>query len=235
MLDAKDEANEIIKELNSMTEKDNLANANEARNKLNSSINKLSQLEKQDAKKNLSPEEIQIGMEVFYTKFNSKATVIELPNSSNEVTIQVGSLTMKAKVNDLLACTQSAGSANSSTSSYSLGTLNSKNSKWNNNSGNNSNMRKGSSVSFSNSKAQSVSSEINVIGLNVDEAIPLVDKYLDDCYMANLENARIVHGKGTGKLRDGIHRFLKKNPRVKSFRMGTYGEGEMGVTVVTLK
>ena len=142
---------------------------------------------------------------------------------------------MKAKVNDLLACTQSASSANSSTSSYSLGTLNSKNSKWNNNSGNNSNMRKGSSVSFSNSKAQSVSSEINVIGLNVDEAIPLVDKYLDDCYMANLENARIVHGKGTGKLRDGIHRFLKKNPRVKSFRMGTYGEGEMGVTVVTLK
>lgn len=235
LLDAKDEANEIIKELNSMTEKDNLANANEARNKLNSSINKLSQLEKQDTKKNLSPEEIQIGMEVFYTKFNSKATVIELPNSSNEVTIQVGSLTMKAKVNDLLACTQSAGSANSSTSSYSLGTLNSKNSKWNNNSGNNSNMRKGSSVSFSNSKAQSVSSEINVIGLNVDEAIPLVDKYLDDCYMANLENARIVHGKGTGKLRDGIHRFLKKNPRVKSFRMGTYGEGEMGVTVVTLK
>lgn len=235
LLDAKDEANEIIKELNSMTEKDNLANANEARNKLNSSINKLSQLEKQNTKKNLSPEEIQIGMEVFYTKFNSKATVIELPNSSNEVTIQVGSLTMKAKVNDLLACTQSAGSANSSTSSYSLGTLNSKNSKWNNNSGNNSNMRKGSSVSFSNSKAQSVSSEINVIGLNVDEAIPLVDKYLDDCYMANLENARIVHGKGTGKLRDGIHRFLKKNPRVKSFRMGTYGEGEMGVTVVTLK
>ncbi len=97
MLGAKDEANEIIKELNSMTEKDNLANANEARNKLNSSINKLSQLEKQNTKKNLSPEEIQIGMEVFYTKFNSKATVIELPNSSNEVTIQVGSLTMKAK------------------------------------------------------------------------------------------------------------------------------------------
>ena len=235
LLDAKDEANEIIKELNSMTEKDNLANANQARNKLNSSINKLSQLEKQDAKKNLSPDEIQVGMEVFYTKFNSKATVLELPNSSNEVTLQVGSLTMKAKVNDLLACTQSAVSTNSSTSSYSSSTSNSKNSKWNNNSGNNSNMRKGSSVSFSNSKAQSVSSEINVIGLNVDEAIPLVDKYLDDCYMANLENARIVHGKGTGKLRDGIHRFLKKNPRVKSFRMGTYGEGEMGVTVVTLK
>ena len=234
LLDAKDEANEIIKELNSMTEKDNLANANEARNKLNSSINKLSQLEKQDTKKNLSPEEIQIGMEVFYTKFNSKATVIELPNSSNEVTIQVGSLTMKAKINDLLACTQTSGSANSSASLHNSGTSNIKKSEWNN-SGNNLNTGKGSSVSFSNTKAQNVSSEINVIGLNVDEAIPLVDKYLDDCYMANLETARIVHGKGTGKLRDGIHKFLKKNPRVKSFRMGTYGEGEMGVTVVTLK
>ncbi len=234
LLDAKDEANEIIKELNSMTEKENLANANEVRNKLNSSINKLSQLEKQNGKKNLSADEIQVGMEVFYTKFNSKAIVLELPNSSNEVTIQVGSLTMKAKINDLLACTQTSGSANSSASLHNSGTSNIKKSEWNN-SGNNLNTGKGSSVSFSNTKAQNVSSEINVIGLNVDEAIPLVDKYLDDCYMANLETARIVHGKGTGKLRDGIHKFLKKNPRVKSFRMGTYGEGEMGVTVVTLK
>ena len=63
----------------------------------------------------------------------------------------------------------------------------------------------------------------------------LVDKFLDDCALAKLETVRIVHGKGTGKLRDGVHKFLKSNPHVKSFRMGTYGEGEMGVTVVTLK
>ena len=93
-----------------------------------------------------------------------------------------------------------------------------------------------SKTSFNNNlKAKNVASEINVIGLNVDQAVPIVDKYLDDCYMANLESARIVHGKGTGRLRDGIHSFLKKNPHVKSYRMGTYGEGEMGVTVVYFK
>lgn len=85
------------------------------------------------------------------------------------------------------------------------------------------------------SKSKTVSSEINVIGLTVDEAIPLVDKFLDDCFLAKLETVRIVHGKGTGKLRQGIHSFLKKQKYVKSFRIGTYGEGEMGVTIVELK
>ena len=69
----------------------------------------------------------------------------------------------------------------------------------------------------------------------MEEACFVIDKYLDDCYLANLTNARIVHGKGTGKLRKGIHDFLKKHPHVKSYRLGTYGEGEMGVTVVELK
>ena len=80
-----------------------------------------------------------------------------------------------------------------------------------------------------------VSSEINVIGLNVDEAIPLIDKYIDDCYIANLPTCRIVHGKGTGALRKGIHLFLKNAPQVKSYRLGTFGEGEMGVTIVEFK
>ncbi len=85
------------------------------------------------------------------------------------------------------------------------------------------------------SKAKSVSSEINVIGYTVEEANFMVDKFLDDASLSKLQTVRIVHGKGTGKLKDGIHRFLKTHPHVRSFRMGTYGEGEMGVTVVTLK
>ena len=84
-------------------------------------------------------------------------------------------------------------------------------------------------------KAQNISSEINVIGQTVDEATFVIDKYLDDCAIAKLSPVRIVHGKGTGKLREGIHKFLKTNPHVKSFRLGTFGEGEMGVTVVELK
>ena len=85
------------------------------------------------------------------------------------------------------------------------------------------------------SKAQNISPEINVIGMNVSDATFVIDKYLDDCSIAKLCTVRIVHGKGTGKLRDGIHQFLRKNPHVKSFRLGTFGEGEMGVTIVELK
>lgn len=85
------------------------------------------------------------------------------------------------------------------------------------------------------SKAKNAKTEINVIGLNVEEANFIIDKFLDDSSLANLKQVRIVHGKGTGKLRNGIHQFLKKNPHVKSYRMGTFGEGEMGVTVVELK
>ena len=73
------------------------------------------------------------------------------------------------------------------------------------------------------------------LGKNVDEACFEIDKYLDNCYLNGLESVRIVHGKGTGALRAGIHKFLKTHPHVKSFRLGTFGEGEMGVTIVELK
>ena len=74
-----------------------------------------------------------------------------------------------------------------------------------------------------------------MIGLNVDEATSLLDKFLDDCYISSLKQVHIIHGKGTGKLRAGIHAYLRKHPHVKSFRLGTFGEGEAGVTVVELK
>ena len=107
-----------------------------------------------------------------------------------------------------------------------------------NNIGSNNKTSSHSSVTFAKNstfKAQNISSEINVIGQTVDEAIFVIDKYLDDCAIAKLSPVRIVHGKGTGKLREGIHKFLRTNPHVKSFRLGTFGEGEMGVTVVELK
>ena len=84
-------------------------------------------------------------------------------------------------------------------------------------------------------KDKKFTNEINVIGNNVEEATFLIDKFLDDCALVNLKEVRIVHGKGTGTLKNGIHAFLRKHPHVKSFRLGTFGEGEMGVTVVTLK
>ena len=128
----------------------------------------------------------------------------------------------------------------------SLGLENKKGKNNHNNSSNNSktssssgsNLKSTYPVSFIKGdkfKSQTISSEINVIGMNVEEATFVIDKYLDDCAIAKLSPVRIVHGKGTGKLREGIHQFLRKNPHVKSFRLGTFGEGEMGVTIVELK
>ena len=208
LLDAKEEANEVIKELNNKST--NVKTANSIRNKLNSSINELSELDNVKTSNSLTNENVYIGQEVFYAKLNSNGTILSLPNKSNEVKLQIGSMNMNVKLEDLTSLKSSRVSSNSG-------------------------YNKPSSISFSNNKAQSISSEINVIGLNVDQAIPIIDKYLDDCSMANLEQARIVHGKGTGKLRIGIHNFLKKHPHVKSFRLGTFGEGEMGVTIVYLK
>ena len=224
LLDAKEEANEIIKELNS--DNANVKTANEMRNKLNASINSLSNTSNENiANTELQANDVFVGQEVMYNKLHSKGVVLSLPNKSGEVKLQVGSISMNVKLAELSALSNSPSSSEKS-KNHARGSYNS----------NHLGKSFQGEVTFSNNlKAQSVATEINVIGLNVDQAIPIVDKYLDDCYMANLEHARIVHGKGTGKLREGIHAFLKKNSHVKSFRMGTYGEGEMGVTVVYFK
>ena len=85
------------------------------------------------------------------------------------------------------------------------------------------------------SKSATVSPEINLIGKTVDEAIPELDKYLDDAYLAHLEKVRVVHGRGTGALRNGVHQHLRKLKYVKSFHLGEFGEGDSGVTIVTFK
>ena len=93
-----------------------------------------------------------------------------------------------------------------------------------------------SSVNYANAeKIKTISTELNIIGLNVEEALPIVDKFLDDASLARLKTVKIVHGKGTGKLRKGVQDFLRKNSHVSSFRSGTFGEGEMGATIVELQ
>ena len=173
--DAKEEATSVINELNSLGKND-LAKANNLRNKLNEKLKDVS------------------------------------ANDSNTLNLDA----LKALNNK-----------------FSL-----KNNTLDNKKKNNNKNTSHSSVTFSKGnqfKSQNISSETNVIGMNVDEAVFVIDKYLDDCAIAQLSPIRIVHGKGTGKLREGIHKFLKTNPHVASFRLGTFGEGEMGVTVVELK
>ena len=162
-----------------------------------------------------SPEKnvLSVGVDVLVKPFNMVGTILTMPNKSNEVMVQFGNTKTNVKVENLELVKKSDK-------------LNNLNNNIKSNSTNHSRIGL---------KSKSVSPEINVIGLTVEDAIFAIDKYLDDCYLANLPNARIVHGKGTGKLREGIHAFLRKHPHVKSFRLGTFGEGEMGVTVVEFK
>ena len=223
LISAKEEANDIIKELNNLydsADKDALKKANSLRDNLNANIkNNLATNESDDSNNSnhSTTFEISVGMQVLVKPFNMTGTILTMPNRNNEVMVQFGSTKTKVKVSnlELIKNSDSQGNFNNKTTN---------------------NMRSGKSYSTSsNLKAKSVSTEINVIGENVEDALFIVDKYLDDCYLANLPTARIVHGKGTGKLRNGIHDFLKKHPHVKSFRLGTFGEGEMGVTIVEFK
>ena len=241
LLSAKDEANEIIQELNFMHnnlkelenidldnlsdneianyvkmyfKKGTLKNANILRNKLNESIKKASLPEKdfsKDYNNTITKEELKIGMQVKLTNFEEIATIISLSGKKDQMQVQIGNAKMSVKVSDIKNIVNNKSSKNLISSMNSTGKTNS---------------------TF---KSKTVSPEINVIGQNVEEACFTIDKYLDNCYLAKLSTARIVHGKGTGKLREGIHIFLKKHPHVKSYRLGTFGEGEMGVTVVELK
>lgn len=209
LLDAKEEATEIISKMND--DANSSRNLNNLRNKLNKSIKDISVTSSygnlpKTSNSTISIEEAKPNTEVFVSTLGQNGIIVSNVSKSNEVQVQVGSMKLSVNIKFLEKVTKSESTKNKSTTSYS-----------------------------SVSKAKHVSSEINVIGFNVDEAIFVIDKFLDDCTIANLQTVRIVHGKGTGKLREGIHKFLKSNSRVKSFRVGTYGEGEMGVTVVELK
>ena len=163
-----------------------------------------------------------------------------MPNRSNEVLVQIGNAKMNIKISNL---EKSGNSLNIENNNLSYGKTSS-NSKAHANASSNlgvnnlkSNNNLNSKVCFKkveDFKAKNATTEINVIGLTVEEATQAIDKYLDNCVLAGIPTIRIVHGKGTGKLMQGIHAFLKTNPYVKSFRLGAYGEGDFGVTVVEL-
>lgn len=179
---------------------------NKIRNDINDKIKSTIDVKNETSSVPITKEQIQIGNKVFVNTLGQIGTVLSLPNKSNELQIQIGNIKTNVNLKNL--------------------------SKINSNTKTSSNI---STTSYSNSKSKTVSSELNVIGLNVEEATYIIDKYIDDCALAKLPEIRIVHGKGTGALKNGIHIFLKKNAHVKAFRLGTYGEGETGVTVVTLK
>ena len=180
---------------------------NNLRNSLNDKIKNTSIVENVDTSSinTIDKKDIKPNMQVYVSSLQKDGIVLSNVSKSNEVQVQIGSIKMNVNIKYLEKSKNSNKGSNKS------------------------------SYSFNVQKTRNINPEINVIGQTVEDAVLIVDKFLDDCYLAKLQTVIIVHGKGTGKLKNGIHKFLKTNPHIKSFRMGTFGEGEMGVTVVELK
>ena len=157
----------------------------------------------------LSAKDLQIGDAVKVISLGLKGTVSTLPDAKGFLFVTLGIMRTKVRIDDLIKLDEEEITA--------------------------PNLKRSSSGKISMSKSFAVSHEINLLGKTVDEACAELDKYLDDAALAHLNTVRIVHGKGTGALRAGIHKYLKRNKHVQSFRLGEFGEGDAGVTIAALK
>lgn len=160
-------------------------------------------------KKAVSPKSLKIGDGVKVLTMNLNGTVSTLPNAKGDLYVQMGILRSLVNIKDIELLNEPVvtGPAISKTGSGKIKM----------------------------SKSSTISPEINLIGMTVDEALPVLDKYLDDAYLSHLNTVRVVHGRGTGALKAGVHKHLKKLKYVKEFRLGEFGEGDTGVTIVTFK
>lgn len=213
LIDAEQEANQIIKdliEIKTKSSKDQFKKAEENRQKIKKSISELQKdllVPKNSTESNIKPAEIIKGMEVYIPSLDQNATIISLPDKSGNITVQSGLMKLNIHISNLQKTEKKAEKT-------SVKIRESRNIK---------------------SKSQNISTEIMLLGLTVDEAISTLEKYIDDAYLSGLNIIRIVHGKGTGQLRAGVQNYLKNNPHIKSYRLGVYGEGDTGVTIAELK
>lgn len=153
----------------------------------------------------LAAEDIKVGDTVHVLSLNLTGTVATLPNAKGELYVQMGALRTQVSLNDIEPAEQEKEpekKARTETGKIKM------------------------------SKSMSISPECNLIGMRVDEALPVLEKYLDDAYLAHLPQVTIIHGRGTGALRDAVHQYLKRQRYVKSYRIGAFGEGDHGVTIV---
>ena len=161
-------------------------------------------------KKEYKPSDFRLGESVKVLSMNLNGTIASLPDNRGNLTVQMGILRSQVNISDLEIIDEKPSYLQKTGRQTGKGKL-----KMN--------------------KSLSVGPEINLLGKTVDEAIAELDKYLDDASLAHLSSVRIVHGKGTGALRNGIHQFLRRQKHVKSFRLGAFGEGDAGVTIAELK
>lgn len=217
--EAKETADRTVKNINRMAEGSGLQNAVEAerqklRDKLKETEEKTSVRVKGPTRP-ASPKKLKLGDSVRLPLMNNiTGTVASLPDKSGNLFVNIG--IMKSKVNARDIELVDEGPKAASDKGRSPGST-------------------GRNTSDFSPKAFSVRPEVNLIGMTTDEAVPVLEKYLDDAYLAGLPNARIVHGRGTGALKKAVHDRLKKLDYIKSFRLGEFGEGDTGVTIVTFK
>ena len=168
-----------------------------------------SALKPQKPKKTYKPSDFKLGESVKVLSMNLTGTISSLPDSRGNVTVQMGILRSQVNISDLEIIEEANPYAPK-------------------------NMRRTGSGKIKMSKSLSVRPEINLLGKTVDEAVAELDKYLDDALLSHLNTVRVVHGKGTGALRKGIHEYLRRQKHVKSYHLAEFGEGDAGVTIVEL-
>ena len=212
---AKIDADNIVKEIQKLAkEKANQNDINNERQKLKDRLSKLDdRLDKfnnKNAQKRVVPKNLKKGDRVFIHSLNQSGTVTSEPNSKGEVMVMAGIMNIKTNLKDLSIDTNYVEPKKETPKPKKMG-------------------------SFKNNKSMTVSYEIDLRGLYVDEAIEKVDKFIDDAFLAGMDTISIIHGKGTGALRTGIHEYLRRHSRVKKYRLGEFGEGDAGVTIVELK
>lgn len=178
------------------------------RDKMSAAEKNMAGTKKKQAPAGNAPKNLRIGDRVKVLSMNLTGTVHTLPNARGDLYVQMGILRSLVNVRDLVLLPDDTVPAAAK--------------KTNGKSG---------SGKIRMSKSASISTEINLIGMTTDEAIAVLDKYLDDAYIAHLPSVRIVHGKGTGALRAAVHKHLKRLKYVKSFHLGEFGEGDAGVTI----
>ena len=222
--DAKDTADQTIRNINKLAKSSGVNKELEAeRTKLRGKIQdvdkKLAVKKTAAPKKAVSAKKLRLGDTVRVLSMNLKGTVSSLPNAKGDLYVQMGILRSLVNIRDLEMVEEASITGPGLSGTHTSGSRGS---------------GSGSSK-IKMSKSFSVSPEVNLIGMTVDEAIPVLDKYLDDAYLAHLPQVRVVHGRGTGALKAGVHRHLKKLSYVKEYRLGEFGEGDTGVTIVTFK
>lgn len=255
--EAKETADQTIKQINKLSADSGLNKELEAqrsrlRDQLKKTDDKLA-IKAKGPSQPVSPKKLKIGDGVKVLSMNLKGTVSSLPNAKGDLYVQMGILRSLVNVRDLELLKENDISATIGGSSVSYGGSSGGKSGGAGSRSGGAGSRSGGAGGKSGSrfaqasgsrtgsgeikmsKSFSVSTEVNLIGMTVDEAMPVMEKYLDDAYLAHLPNVRVVHGRGTGALKNAVHKRLRQLKYVKEFRLGVFGEGDTGVTIVTFK